>query len=633
MTPHLDLKVNAFRILGLEADAFRSLARYRASKLGAALNGGQVPSFWSDSPVFVPPERTHETIAVALQRLENPFTRLLDEASWFHLSEATDVAAVAALAKGNQARAIALWDEAVARSADLLGRLHYQHNRAVLYLWLAEMPARPVEAPRNAWDRAIEAWVPLLTNETFWRSLVDHSPVGRDPRLPAGTPQVLRAEVAYALVRGCGRQAVEGFAAQHGEVLEALTQFIQIRLDAAQVALAWSRGRSPDVESLEPRLCFSRMAFEQLQALGPPEAAALHAAGDSLVETYRRLAHYYAKQGEDTAKALTLVETATTIPASSGAQTRLKEDARHLQWTLTADVFQKAVDAGDYAAAQRALKVLEQYRDPAASLDVLEPYRRGLQNLRKPRSDATAQRLPRPRTICGIGTRWYGRPKEDPQARPYFATVFFTCFFLPLFALARYQVGPRTAQRAPAYRRTPLTLGHWVWNLVVLTALLALLALGAYKASQIMPRLSPLLSGSPLERPLPIPGDLSSGWSQLRAELERRRSILRAEREALQAEREAIDREWSDLEVLRVRIEGRGGGPPDGLPAGDPHRDQAVAEYNRRLSALRARVEAYTVRAEAARRAIAEFNALVKGSEGGSRESQGETPQDMKTLE
>src|SRR3972149_5169795 len=103
----------------------------------------------------------------------------------------------------------------------------------------------PSSSPRNAWDRAIEAWLPLLTNETFWRSLVDHSPVGRDPRLPAGTPQVLRAEVAYALVRGCGRQAVEGFAAQHGEVLEALTQFIQIRLDAAQVALAWRRGRSP----------------------------------------------------------------------------------------------------------------------------------------------------------------------------------------------------------------------------------------------------------------------------------------------------------------------------------------------------------------------------------------------------
>jgi hypothetical protein len=339
VTLHLDLKVNAFRILGLEADAFRSLARYRAGKLGAALNGGQVPSFWSDSPVFVPPERTPETIALALQRLEEPSTRLLDETSWFHLSEPTDVAAVAALAKGNQARAIALWEEAAAHAGDLQARLHYQHNRAVLYLWLAEMPARSVEAPRNAWERAIEAWVPLLSSDTFWRSLVDHSPVGRDPRLPAGTPQVLRAEVAYALVRGYGRQAVEGFAAQHGEALEALTQFIQIRLDAAQVALAWSQERSAEVESLEPRLCFSRMALEQLRSLGAGWGAALHAAADSLVETYRRLASYYAKQGEDAAKALTLVETATTISASSGLQNRLKEDARQLQWTLAAGAF------------------------------------------------------------------------------------------------------------------------------------------------------------------------------------------------------------------------------------------------------------------------------------------------------
>jgi hypothetical protein len=211
--------------------------------------------------------------------------------------------------------------------------------------------------------------------------------------------------------------------------------------------------------------------------------------------------------------------------------------------------------------------------------------------------------------------------------------VFFTWFFVPLFALARYQVGLQTAHRPSAYLRVSLTPAQRLWNVLVLAGLLGLLALGGYRTVQIMPRLSPMLSGRHLESPPPVPGDLLSGWSQLRAELERRRSMLRDQREALRAEREAIEREWSALEALRARIEAGGGGPPDGLSAAEPHRDQAIAEYNRRLTALRVRVEAYTTRAEDIRRAVAEFNAMLREPDGGPQGGPGELPEDTHTAE
>ncbi len=478
MTFHLELKSNAFRILGLHAGALLSEAHDRAYKLRAALSWGQVRPLGTDYPVFAPPERRLETIASALQRLEDPLTRLLDEATWFHLTDATDASAGAALAQGNQARALAVWDDAVARSTDPLTRLRYAHNLAVLYLYLAEAPATPVESPQHVWNRAVEAWVPLLSNHTFWRSLVDQSPSARDPRVRSDLSLVLRAEVAYALVRGRGRRAVEALAGGRKDMLDALAELIRARLESVTAAVAETTARPPGLQSLESRLCLARAAFEQLQSLGPGNALAIKAAADFLADTYRGLALHSANGAEHTGKALELIEAAAGLAASEGLRIQLMEDRRRLKWSAAVGIFKSAIQAGDYAGAHRAFKVLEQNRGPVGGPEGLEALRKDLRNLRSRQTDTRIPRGPRPHTICGVGTRLYGEGDKDPETGRRLATLFFTFFFIPLIALGRYRVRELGEGRYRFYSKVPLTKRHRAWNLAAVGVLLGLLAIG-----------------------------------------------------------------------------------------------------------------------------------------------------------
>ncbi len=486
---HLDLKANAFRTLGLDADAQPSVACYRADRLRAALREGRPATFWSDSPIFVPVERTLEGIGIALRRLEDPLTRLLDEASWFHFSGTTDIAAMAMLARGNKVGATALWDDAIKLAMDTASRLHYEHNRAVLYLWLAEMPARPVELPRDAWERAVEAWVPLLRDDAFWRDFVDRSPGRRNPRVQAAAPFVVRAEVAYVLARGCGHQAVERVAARHAEVFDGLAQFIRTRLEAAQALLAGARGPFPAIESLEPRLCFSRMAFDQVRSLRPTTSPGFDAAADLLGDVYRRMALYYAAQPNGIPDALTLAETARDLPVSGWIQDRIKEDARRLRWTMAVGAFKKALEAGDSAGAEDVLEVLDRNKDPDAGPEVLGPFRREVEKLRDLRTEMPAVRILRVVAVCGTGTRLYGRRAQDPGTGSYVATRWLTVLCVPILALGRYRVRQLADGRYGFSRPLPLSWWERTLNVLALLVFLALLAVAALAVFRAMPSL------------------------------------------------------------------------------------------------------------------------------------------------
>jgi hypothetical protein len=96
LTLHVDLKTNAFRILGFDSSAALPAVLERANELRAYLGIDIVPTYPIDYPLFATPERTLEAVAAAAHRLEDPLTRLLDEAIWFHLEDPIDDSAAVA---------------------------------------------------------------------------------------------------------------------------------------------------------------------------------------------------------------------------------------------------------------------------------------------------------------------------------------------------------------------------------------------------------------------------------------------------------------------------------------------------------------------------------------------------------
>src|SRR5262245_18240801 len=103
---------SAFRILGLDTAGEAATILERSNEIQAYLGIQQVPVYPSDFRVFARPEPSVETVIEAVQRLETPRTRLFEEATWFHLRDAVDPAAAAALSEGNSLQARWLWGTA-----------------------------------------------------------------------------------------------------------------------------------------------------------------------------------------------------------------------------------------------------------------------------------------------------------------------------------------------------------------------------------------------------------------------------------------------------------------------------------------------------------------------------------------
>lgn len=660
----LDLRKNAFRILGLDTRAQLPAVLERANELRAYLGIEQVPTYSTDYPVFAPPERTQEAVADAVHRLEDPMTRLVDEATWFQFRDPIDCSAAAALADGNLPQAISLWEAAAAQATDPVIRRHYEHSRAVLHLCGAHIPANVLPPSLGTWERTLTAWTATLTSDIFWRQLVAGSPVGRDPRCHAGAPLDVRSAIGHALACECSRRAAGAlrrggteeawawaaalarnkFPAEFAvsaldEVLEAVAELIRTRTEEVEAALReagkrpvgaqtgwWSPSlqqaynpekaeRPPEIESLESRLHVVLSTFERFQSLSSADKPIIQSSRDLIAETYRSLALHYVNHLKDSAKALELVDTATGLATSEGLQIRLRQDARILRWNIAFSAFEAAVKASDYAAAQRAFEALQLHKDPAWESERLDSFREALRNLLIMRGCKPIRREPRPSVIWGFGTRLYGRKDEDPGTGTYLSTQFVVAFLVPILPIARYRVADRGDGTHRFYGKAPLTGAQGVWLGMVLLGVLggifALAASGTSRDRAARPPISPppRIDQSTPEAP---PRDLGISRRALGEEIDRRRPLLKAEQAALAGETKNIERERDFLANLQGEIEMRYAGYPRGLPPDVYARyESEVAEYKQRVQAFNARIEAYNARVNAVKREVAELNALV----------------------
>lgn len=199
---------NAFRITGLPVDSTtREISRH-SDKLKIMAELGHEESVHTAAFAIKPPPSLDE-IREAIQRLNDPEKRLIDEFFWFWPEEFDNNQsdpATQALAKGDSKTAIEIWaarENGAASSATAKHNLALIHHVRALDSEIDALEnADEVEPRQNIatdWREAFSRWENLATNEHFWEQVVARIRQMNEPNLPTGFARRMRATLPEAL--------------------------------------------------------------------------------------------------------------------------------------------------------------------------------------------------------------------------------------------------------------------------------------------------------------------------------------------------------------------------------------------------------------------------------------------------
>ena len=223
VTPEL-YRQNAFRVLGLPVGAtMRDIKRRQAKlKMRERLGVNSTSDKGGYLPLKPPPDE--DDIAKAIQRLQDPETRLLDELFWFWPRElgSSEDDGLKLLAENKVNDALSLW--AKYEEHGTTDRVS-THNIAVLYHALAldlehkatsgSLNERQIEVYRRCWKGAYKRWAKLLYDEGFWSRLAARIRMLNDPRLTTGSAHRIQNSLPKALLLINARLALQ--AAEKGK--------------------------------------------------------------------------------------------------------------------------------------------------------------------------------------------------------------------------------------------------------------------------------------------------------------------------------------------------------------------------------------------------------------------------------
>ncbi len=204
--PNLYLS-NAFRITGLSVDASpREVAR-QGERLKLMEKLGTAPTKGSGIlPLDV--DTDGHGLREAIQRLNDPERRLVDEFFWFWprtLGQSKDDAALKSLSRGDGEGAVAIWlnqEKTYSESNVSMHNLAVFSHAAALDL---EQLGRPLSSAERKdldrhWKEAFARWAKLIGNEGFWSRLTARIRDLDDPRLTTGTARRIRSGLPFALL-------------------------------------------------------------------------------------------------------------------------------------------------------------------------------------------------------------------------------------------------------------------------------------------------------------------------------------------------------------------------------------------------------------------------------------------------
>jgi hypothetical protein len=202
-------RLNAFRVLGLQAHATDSEIRKQGDKLKfMGQHGGSVHQL-TVGPLPLDPPPLGEAVSDALQRLRDPEQRFIEEFFWFWPQPGlgSKDAAIVALSNREIEAAIEIWI-ARARGSDDHGRS--SHNLAVMFHALAldieyarqtETISDRMEAIQHSyWQKGFSQWQALVADEDFWIRLESRVLDLNDPRLTTASVEQIRMGLPLVLL-------------------------------------------------------------------------------------------------------------------------------------------------------------------------------------------------------------------------------------------------------------------------------------------------------------------------------------------------------------------------------------------------------------------------------------------------
>ena len=199
---------NAFRITGLPVDATAREEAKHNDKIKQLAELGKDPHTQDAAFPIKPPPGLDE-IREAIQKLNDPQKRLIDEFFWFwpqeHGQSKSDPA-IQALAKGDSKTAIEIWNGKEESTTD---DVVASHNLALVYHiialdWENYSVKNEVESERrqkitNYWKGAFKRWERLVNDEQFWDKVTTRIRQLNEPNLQPGFARQMRASLPEAL--------------------------------------------------------------------------------------------------------------------------------------------------------------------------------------------------------------------------------------------------------------------------------------------------------------------------------------------------------------------------------------------------------------------------------------------------
>jgi hypothetical protein len=202
-------RLNVFRITELPVDSTQRDIQRQVEKIQMEERLGVRRSSFSRLLVLNPPPDIY-MFQEAIQRLNDPERRLIDEFFWFwphQLGQGRADTALLVLSEGNIKKAAEMW---IKQENYYSENNVSMHNMAVLY----HAAALDLETSNNSkplseenikirnlyWESAFRRWKTLMDHEGFWSRLTARIRDFDDPRLTTGTARKIRSSLPLALL-------------------------------------------------------------------------------------------------------------------------------------------------------------------------------------------------------------------------------------------------------------------------------------------------------------------------------------------------------------------------------------------------------------------------------------------------
>jgi len=487
------LETNAFRILGLPADAEPREVHRREQKLQVILEMGSVQTDGGFS--FAPStDLSIEAVLAAVAKLDADASHIREELFWVHefggKLKIHDLQLEALLQALRSEQARNTTRGAVAA-----------HNLAVVLTWqaVAAKGARRSEY----WKDALLSWQRATRNPVFWQYMEDRASTISgafefdQPELErfvrSSLAELIITEIQNAIRERCERGLPEllNVASSHRDWLP-VDNALKKCVDDVAGALASQMGPVLDeVGSLDKNTRADetrrilRSAEESIERISTSLQSALKPFGswagtewtDLRSTGLKKLSVVYYNLLDDFDESLRLVIAARQSASGKDLLEQLDAGWRHVQQSIMVREAIRLMENGQCEVAEEKLRdalplATEEQATHIAELQESCRYGRVVRGV-----DRT-QTSPSLRTVNGVGTTFYGRRDWDATTRTYTTTQWLVALFIPLFPIASYKVSDTGPNSYRIYGRVPLSplLSKYRWAVLAAIAMLIIAA-------------------------------------------------------------------------------------------------------------------------------------------------------------